>query len=235
MAIRNWLENFSPPPSRQSGYSNPMSEDEIKVAQCSTPYRGYVRIDVYKLTHKVFDQGWSAEISREVLERGHAVAVLPYDADRDKVVLLEQFRIGGYTAHDFSPWQIECVAGVVETGHLPEDTAHREVHEEAGLEIHELEAIHHYLSSPGCTSESIRLYCGQVDAEGAGGLHGIAHEGEYIRVFTVTAAEAFAMLDRGEIANGMTIIALQWLKLHHKNLREKWRLAWSVESADNNS
>lgn len=206
-----------------------MSEDEIKVTARTSPYRGYVRIDLYKLSHKVFDQGWSSEITREVMERGHAVAVLPYDADRDEVVLIEQFRIGGYTAQDFSPWQIECIAGVIEPGHLPEDTAHREAQEEAGLNIGDMELIHHYLSSPGCTSESVQLYCGQVDAEGVGGLHGLAHEGEYIRVFTVSADEAFAMLDRGEIANGMTIIALQWLKLQRDNLRVKWRLAWTEE------
>jgi ADP-ribose pyrophosphatase len=66
------------------------------------------------------------------------------------------------------------------------------------------------------------MYCGRVDAAGAGGLSGVAHEGEYIRVFTVSSEEAFAMLDAGRIENGMTIIALQWLKLNRERLLETW-------------
>ena len=37
-------------------------------------------------------------IVRELFERGHAVAVLPYDSERDRVVLVEQFCIGAYAA-----------------------------------------------------------------------------------------------------------------------------------------
>lgn len=204
-----------------------MSEAEVHVIERTTPYRGYMRLDHYKLKHKVFDQGWSVELSREVLERGNAVGLLPYDPERDEVVLLEQFRIGGYTAANESPWQIECVAGIIEPGHVAEETAHRETEEETGVSVSEMVPIHRYLTSPGCTSETIELFCGCVDSEGVGGVFGLAEEGEYMRVFVVSAEESFAMLDRGEIGNGMTIIAIQWLKLHHDMLREKWQLAWN--------
>jgi ADP-ribose pyrophosphatase len=181
-----------------------------------------MRLDIYKLRHQVFDRGWSDDISREVLERGHAVAVLPYDPKRDEVVLIEQFRIGAYTAPDMSPWQIECVAGIVEPYQTPEQAALREAQEEAGVAIIELEPVHAYLSSPGCTSETIRMFCGRVEADGVGGVFGLAHEGEYIRVFVVSADEAFRLLDTGRIENGMTIIALQWLRQNRARLREKW-------------
>ena len=195
---------------------------QVQVSERTTPYRGYMRLDVYRLRHHDFNGGWSIDLSREVLERGNAVAVLPYDPDRDEVVLIEQFRIGAYTAPETSPWQIECVAGMIETHHLAEETAHRETEEETGLNLYELVPVHRYLSSPGCTSETIQMYCGRVDAAGAGGLSGVAHEGEYIRVFTVSAEEAFAMLDSGRIENGMTIIALQWLKLNRQRLLDAW-------------
>ena len=210
-----------------------MSEAEVHVIERTTPYRGYMRLDHYKLKHKIFDQGWSIELSREVLERGQCVGLLPYDPERDEVVLLEQFRIGGYTSPDASPWQIECVAGMIEPGHFSEETALRETEEEAGVQVTELEPMHHYLTSPGCTSESLELFCGCVDTEGVGGIFGLAEEGEYIRVFVVPAEEAFAMLDRGEIGNAMTIIALQWLKLHHTMMREKWQLNWTAETSVN--
>ena len=195
---------------------------QVQVSERTTPYRGYMRLDVYRLRHHDFNGGWSIDLSREVLERGNAVAVLPYEPDRDEVVLIEQFRIGAYTAPETSPWQIECVAGMIETHHLAEETAHRETEEETGLNLYELVPVHRYLSSPGCTSETIQMYCGRVDAAGAGGLSGVDHEGEYIRVFTVSAEEAFAMLDSGRIENGMTIIALQWLKLNRQRLLDAW-------------
>ena len=204
-----------------------MADDEVVQVQVevqtrTTPYRGYMRLDIYKLRHQVFDRGWSEEVSREVLERGHAVAVLPYDPGRDEVVLLEQFRIGAYTAPSMSPWQIECVAGMIEPYQTAEQAAVRETEEEAGAAILELEPVHTYLSSPGCTSETIQMFCGRVEADGIGGVFGLAHEGEYIRVFVVPAEEAFRLLDAGRIENGMTIIALQWLRQNRARLREKW-------------
>ncbi len=197
-------------------------EDIVQVLERTTPYRGYMRIDLYKFRHQVFDRGWSDELSREVMERHHVAAVLPYDPVRDEVVLLEQFRIGAYSAPEMSPWQIECVAGIIEPHHTAEETALRETSEEAGAEVLDLEPVHTYLSSPGCTSETVALYCGRIDADGVGGVFGLAHEGEYIRVFAVGAEDAFRMMDSGRIENGMTLIALHWLRHHRTRLREKW-------------
>ncbi len=208
-----------------------MTDKQVAVTERITPYRGYMRMDSYRLRHSDFNGGWSIELSREVMERGHAVAVLPYDPVSDQLVLIEQFRIGGYSAPETSPWQIECVAGMIEPHQLVEDAAHRETHEETGLRIFDLEPIHTYLSSPGCTSETIKMFCGQVDSTGADGIHGLADEGEYIRVFKVPVEEAFSWLDKGRIENGMTIIALQWLKLHLDQMRRKWRVGGQPRGA----
>ena len=200
-----------------------MTKPQVVVNERTTPYQGYMRLDQYHLKHTIFDGNWSPELSREVLERGHAVAVVPYDPMKDCVVLIEQFRIGGYTAPEASPWQIECVAGMIESHQLPEGAAHRETLEETGLTIFALEPMYRYLSSPGCTSETIQMFCGHVDSSDADGLHGLADEGEYIRVFATPLQKAFNWLDEGHIENGMTIIALQWLQLHHAEMRTKWR------------
>ncbi len=197
-------------------------EDTVQVLSRTTPYRGFMRIDIYKLRHQVFDRGWSDEISREVLERGHAVAVIPFDPLRDEVVLLEQFRVGAYSAPGMSPWQIECVAGMIESHQTTEDAARRETEEEAGAIVLDLEPVHAYLTSPGCTSETITMYCGRINADGVGGVFGLAHEGEYMRVFAVSSEEAFRLLDTGRIENGTTIIALHWLRHHRARLIEKW-------------
>ena len=201
-----------------------MSENQVVVSERTTPYRGYMRLDHYKLKHTILDGEWSTDLSREVLERGHVVSVLPYDPFRDEVVLIEQFRIGAYTAPETSPWQIECVAGIIEPHQLAEDTAYRETEEETNLRILDLEPIHTYLSSPGCTSETIQMFCGHVDANDVGGVHGLASEGEYLRVFPMHVEQAFSWLANGRIENGMTIIALQWLKLNLNQIQGKWRV-----------
>ena len=68
------------------------------------------------------------------------------------------------------------------------------------------------------------MFCGHVDADEVDGVHGLAHEGEYIRTFSTQVEEAFDWLANGRIENGMTIIALQWLKLNLTKIQSKWRI-----------
>lgn len=182
---------------------------------------GVFRLERYRLRHALFRGGMSAPLSRELFERGHAVAVLPYDPRTDVVVLIEQFRVGAL-ARVGGPWLVEIVAGVIDGEEAPEVVARREAIEEAGLELGRLEKICRFYVSPGGTSESIHRDCGEVDAEGAGGIHGLAEEGEDIRVFSEDAEAALARLARGEIDSASPVIALQWLALNRARLRREW-------------
>ena len=94
--------------------------------------------------------------------------------------------------------------------------------EEAGCRLEELAHICTYYSSPGGSDERISLYVGRVDSAGVGGIHGLAHEGENIRVEARPAQEAFEQVACGLIDNAPSIIALQWLQLNRKRLRESW-------------
>ena len=200
-----------------------MTDDDIDILEKTTAYQGFFKIDRYRLRHRIFDNdAWSGDMEREVFERGHAVGVLPFDPARDEVVLLEQFRVGAFAAPAMSAWQIECVAGIIDGGDKPKETAHRELGEETGLVARGLIPMHHYLCSPGGASETVQLYCARVDAEHAGGIHGQPEEDEYIRVFALPCRDAFAMLDDGLIGNSMTIIALQWLRHQRQQLRMGW-------------
>ncbi|MDA0998344.1 MAG: NUDIX domain-containing protein [Proteobacteria bacterium] len=204
--------------------------DDVEVIEKRADFQGYFRIDTYRLRHRLHDGRWSKEVTREVFERGHAVAVIPYDPALDRVVLIEQFRIGAYAARqsrwfadDVSPWLIEVIAGIIEPGEDPAEVAVRETVEECGLNLSELIPVSHYLASPGGTSESVFLFCGRVDASDVGGLHGIADEGEDIRPFTLPFSDALDWLNAGRIANAASIIALQWLALNRDAVRKKWR------------
>ncbi len=196
--------------------------DDVEIVVRETAYQGYFRIDRYRLRHRQFDGGMGREFMREVFDRGHAAALLPYDPVLDKVVLIDQFRIGAYAAGR-QPWLTEIVAGIIEDGESAEQVARRELMEEAGLElIGALEPVAEFLVSPGCSTETVTVFCGRVDATRAGGIHGLAHEDEDIRVLAMSFAAAMARLEAGRIGNSPGIIALQWLALNRQSLRDKW-------------
>ncbi|MCK7552006.1 MULTISPECIES: NUDIX domain-containing protein [Marinobacter] len=194
---------------------------DVKVEKRETVFQGFFRMDKLWLTHPRFDGRDMPVFTRELFIRGDATCVLPYDPERDEVVLLEQFRLGAMDRGQ-SPWLLELVAGMNEAGETPEDVAQREGQEEAGLTFSSLEKICNYLVSPGGTTELIHLYCGRISTESAGGLFGVEHEHEDIRAHVVSADEAIAMIADGRINNAAAIIALQWLQLNRPRLREGW-------------
>ena len=196
--------------------------DDVEIIDKAQRYKGFFEIVSYRFRHRLFAGGWSAELRREVFERGHAVGVLPYDPVADAVVLIEQFRIGALVA-GMPAWQTEVVAGIIEEGERIEDVARRESAEEAGAAVGELIPICRYLVSPGGASESVQLYCGRVDSRGLGGIHGLADEHEDIRVDVQSVDDALAALEAGKIGNAVTIIALQWLALNRDKVRGAWR------------
>lgn len=208
----------------------PLKKQDVEVIEKTTPYRGYARLDVYRLRHRLYEGGWGGVISREILERGHAAAAILYDPDQDSLVMLEQFRPGAYAAlaapwwgDDFSPWLVEVVAGIIEAGESGEDVIRREAVEEAGCTVLDLVPATRWLASPGICSETVILYCARVDARGVGGVHGLSHEGEDIRVTTVSSEHAFRWLDEGRIANATAMIALHWFRHHRESLRRRWQ------------
>lgn len=198
-----------------------MQDPQYEILETSTGYAGFFHILRYRLRHRLFNGGWSRVLTRELFERGHAAAVLPYDPETDQVVLTEQFRIGALQAPG-GPWLLEIVAGMMEAGETPEDVVRREAVEEIGCAVGDLVSICDYHVSPGGTSERIHLFCGRVNASGAGGVHGSADEDEDIRVVVMPADDAIAHMQAGKIVSAAPIIALQWLIMNRASLRENW-------------
>ncbi len=198
-----------------------MSADNVQILAKTTEYQGYFRIDAYQLRHRLHRGGLTGDIRREVFERGRAAAVLLYDPGLDSVVLVEQFRIGALSAGE-NPWVVEIVAGIIEEGETAPEVARREALEEAGCTVTDLLPIHDYLVSPGCSSETVSMFCGRVDASGAGGVHGLAEENEDIRALVMPADRAIADLRNRRFNNALPIIALQWLALERDAIRRLW-------------
>lgn len=195
--------------------------NDVEIVKCEPCFKGFSRINRYYLRHKLFAGGWSDVIRREMFERGHAAAVLPYDIERDQVVLLEQFRMGAVETKQ-EPWLLELVAGIIEDGEQADEVIHREAEEEAGLSLQKADFALSFMVSPGGTTERIHLYVGKVDAAQAGGLHGLAHEGEDIRLHVVSREQAYRWVEEGRIDNATTVIGLQWLELHRAELQQRW-------------
>lgn len=195
--------------------------EDVKLLNQRDLYKGFFRMTEYRFKHRLFEGGWSEEVKREVFERGNAGVLLAYDPKRDEVVLIEQIRIPAYETSE-TPWLLEVIAGMVEQGESPEDVVRREAQEEAGVVVGRCEPIVSYLSSPGGTSERMHVYVGEVDATTAKGIHGLACENEDIRVHVVSREQAYCWVEEGVIDNAASVIALQWLQLHHIALRERW-------------
>ena len=78
---------------------------------------------MYEFRHKKYDGSWSDVLKREMFERGHAVAVLPYDPETEEFVLIEQVRMGAMATSD-TPWLIEVIAGIIDEGETQESVCH---------------------------------------------------------------------------------------------------------------
>ena len=73
-------------------------------------FSGFFKVEQFQIRHELF-AGGETEITRELFQRGDAVAVLLYDPAKDRVVMVEQFRVGALE-DDQGPWLLEIVAGI---------------------------------------------------------------------------------------------------------------------------
>ena len=186
-------------------------------------YKGFFSLFEYRFQYRKFDGSVSEMVSREILERGHAVVLLAYDDKRDEVVLIEQIRIAAIDTQA-SPWILELIAGMMDhENESTEEVARREAMEEAGIVIGQCKPIISYLASPGGLTEQLHILVGQVDSSTAKGVHGLAEENEDIKVHVVSREQAYKWVEDGVINNAASIIALQWLQLNHLTLKNEWK------------
>ena len=199
------------------------TQQDIEILQEETLYQGFFKLSCVQFKHKLFAGGMSGVVTRELLVKGAASAVIAYDPVRDNVVLVEQVRIGAYDPSlESSPWLLELIAGMVEKGEQPAEVALRESQEEAGVQVENLQHCLSVWDSPGGTVERIHLFAGKVDSSQAKGLHGLAEEHEDIRVHVVSRETAYEWLCAGKIDNSIAVIGLQWLQLNYQKLQAQW-------------
>ena len=200
---------------------------KIKIHASEESYRGFVQVRKYDIQFQLFDGGWSSNLQREVVLRGDAVVVLPYDPDTDQVLMIEQFRLPAH-CKDIDPWLLELPAGMVDDGESLRDVAMRETFEETGLRVTQLKPLHHFLASPGILAETLHLWVGRVDLSLIGNghpeIHGKADEGENIRLRPVKFSDIANLLNENKVTNATAMLGLYWLLQNRNALRKEWGL-----------
>ena len=164
------------------------------------------------LGRRRLDGEWVTE-QRETYDRGNGATLLPYDAERRTVLLTRQFRYPVYVNGHPDGLLIEAAAGLLDDD-SPEEAVRREVEEELGITVGDVQHVFDVFMSPGSVTERLHFYAAPyrpVDRTGAGG--GLEEEGEDIEVLEMRFDEALAMVDDGRIADAKTIMLLQWAAL----------------------
>jgi ADP-ribose pyrophosphatase len=199
---------------------HPMQAGDVAVARRTTPYAHFFAVEEYDLQYRRFDGDFSPVVNRAVFISGDAVTVLPYDPVRDRVLLIEQFRVGPYARGDVQPWLLEAIAGRIDPGETPEDAARREAAEEAGLRLRDLRFVGGYYPSPGAKAEYLYSYVALTDLpDGITGVFGVEGEAEDIRGHLVPFDALMGLVASGEINNAPLLLTVLWLARERAGLR----------------
>ena len=173
--------------------------------------------DWYVLRKTTFDylrrDGSWQTLSRETYDRGNGAVILLYNRSRRTVILTRQFRFPAFVnGHD--GMLIEACAGLLDHDDA-ETCIRRETEEETGYRIDNVRKVFEAFMSPGSVTEKLFFFVGEYhprDKVGDGG--GVEEDGEELEVLELPLQQALAMVDCGDIADGKTIMLLQYAQLH---------------------
>lgn len=194
---------------------------DIEIAEQRPLFSGFFTLLKVSLRHRLFGGEWSPVVERELFSKAGAAAAMVYDPVLDKIGLVEQFRVGMLDAPQ-GPWSLEGVAGMLEPDETPEELIGRELVEEAGLEAKHLIPITGFYPTPGSCDEYTHLFCAICDLSQAGGVFGLAEEGEDILFNVYSASEVFDAMLQSRMNNATTLIGLQWLERQRDSLRAQY-------------
>jgi ADP-ribose pyrophosphatase len=140
---------------------------------------------------------------REIIRHPGAVALIALD-DQNHVLLVRQFRSAS------AQMMSEIPAGILNADEIPLNAAIRELQEETGYKPGKIVPLGGFYTAPGYTTEYIHLFVATNLIES----RLPADEDEFIEVDHVTLSDALAMIERGEIEDAKTIIALLMYARH---------------------
>jgi len=187
---------------------------KYKIINKKNLYSGFFSLNKYEFIHEKHNGEWTSVVEREVFSGAHVSTLLPYDPIKKEIILIQQFRAGVLSRYDEN-YLLEIVAGIIDEGENPEQTAIRECFEETGCEVKKIHPIQSYFPAPGSSESYYHLYLGEIQAFEGERIKGLEKESEDILVKSFKIDEVRQMLKEKKIMNGLTLIALQWFFLEY--------------------
>lgn len=189
-----------------------MPEDRVRIRHVEVLSHDWYLLQKTTFDYRRGDGSWQT-MTRETYDRGNGATILLYNRARRSVILIRQFRFPTYgPGHD--GFLIEAAAGLLDHA-SPEERIKAEVEEETGYRVSEVRKVFEAFMSPGSVTERLYFFVAEYEPHtriGDGG--GIAEEGEDIEVLELPLAQAVQMMADGRIADGKTIMLLQYAQLH---------------------
>ncbi len=205
----------------QSKHGAMTTRGTVDIQQRDRVYAKFFALDEIVLRHERFSGGMSDPLLRAVFIATDAAIVLPYDPVRDRVMLVEQIRMGPLARGDRSVWQLEPIAGRIDAGETAEQAAYREAREEADLNLTELLPVAEAYASPGNATEFHYIYVGLADLpDSVTGVSGKEDENEDIRSHILSFETLMQLVDDMQAANTPLLVAALWLARHRDRLRK---------------
>lgn len=162
-----------------------------------------------------FKDGRVKRLQRECYNRGNGVAVLLYNVEKSTVILTKQFRMPIYENDKNEGMSIEVCAGAIDKNESPKQTIIREIEEEVGYKISDVDCVVEAYMSPGAMTEKLHLYVAQYSEAlkiNEGG--GLESENEDIEVLELPFEIALDMMKTEAIQDAKTIILLQYAQIN---------------------
>ena len=190
-----------------------MKNGEIKNIKKKVLSDNWYTLNKFTYDYHREDGSWEAQ-EREAYNRGNGAAILLYNREKGTVVLTRQFRMPTYVNGNPDGMMIEACAGLLD-GNKPEDCIKKEVEEETGYQIDNVQKVFESYMSPGSVTEILHFFIGAYEEKMKIGEGGGAHdETENIEVIEFSFDVAMNMIKSGEIRDAKTILLLQYAKIN---------------------
>ena len=186
-----------------------MRKVEVEKRKCILD--DFFKVNEAHLRYERFDGQMSPLVRRLNFERGDSVAAVVFNLKTDRLLFVNQFK---YPAYEKGPgWITEVVAGMINQDESPEAAARREIREELGYNILQIEHIATFYVSPGGSSERIILFYTEVDdGDKTDDGGGVSSEDEDIITVNLSLEDALSQIQTGQIADAKTILGILWFQ-----------------------